>query len=86
MTKDELIASARARIGSGESMDAVIGFLRDAGMDVMDSIWILQKTRTKTYAEAKMAVLNSPVWLDIRADVEALHEVLVDYLERQQDD
>jgi len=64
----------------------VIGYLREAGMDVMDTIWILQKTRTMAPADAKKAVLNSPVWSETRADIEAFHEALVHDLERDRED
>jgi hypothetical protein len=59
---------------SGVPVDEVIRMLRDADVDVVDSIWLLGETKALRPAEAKAAVLHSPVWADVQPEFEAFQE------------
>jgi len=82
MTRNELIAECRRRSEAGESVGAIIGYLRTSGCSKIDSIAVLVTTCGIGLAEAKKIVHFSPTWDDTRASDENFHESIADALTR----
>jgi ribosomal protein L7/L12 len=61
---------------AGTSFDAALGTLRANGASIIESIVAVRWVRGCDLAEAKRLVHASPVWADVAAQNEKLHEEL----------
>ncbi|APV48315.1 hypothetical protein BWI17_00625 [Betaproteobacteria bacterium GR16-43] len=66
----------RRRLEEGASLDTGLGELRTSGASIMESIVSVRSARHCDLAEAKRLVHLSPVWADVMAQNEKLHEEL----------
>ena len=71
---------------AGQPTDEIVRHLRDRGHDVSDSIWLLVRAGVLPPREAKRAVLESPVWADVKDTQDAFREVLLEDLAATGDD
>lgn len=78
MTRDELIAECNHRQEIGADVEALVGFLREAGCNKIDCIVVLREVRKLSLAEAKEIVHFSPTWSDARASDEKFHDDLIE--------
>jgi hypothetical protein len=65
---------------AGQPTDEIVRHLRDRGHDVSDSIWLLVRAGVLPPGEAKRAVLESPVWADVKEAQDAFREALLEDL------
>lgn len=61
---------------AGATLDAALAELREAGASIVESIVGVRSARQCDIAEAKRLVHFSPVWADVIAQNEKLHEEL----------
>lgn len=60
----------------GESVDAIVSYLKGQGCSKTDCMWVLEDHANMSHEEAKHAVHFAPAWQDQRAGDEALHDKL----------
>lgn len=68
------------------SSEDALGYLRDAGMSIIQSMRVMMRVRGWSLAEAKQIVHNSDTWADQRAAHEEFHEQLARTLDEMTDD
>lgn len=76
MTREELISECRHRFERGDTIEAIIEFLRASGCQKIDSIAVISKACGTGLAKAKELVHLSDVWKDRRASDDEFHEGL----------
>ncbi|MGY0232973.1 hypothetical protein [Longispora urticae] len=82
----ELIAETTTRLNSGERVDDTITYLKEAGLDMTDSMLVLTETKLISAAEAKHAVFRHPAWVVERTAAVELHRVLIEAIDEHPED
>lgn len=72
----------RKLLEDGASIDDVLQFLRDAGVDKARSMVTLNLLSVAELSDAKLVVHYSPVWADVRERDDRFHEQLEQITER----
>lgn len=76
----EAVRGARQLRDSGAGTDAVVRFLRDAGLTITESMEAMMAAYGMSLSQAKATVTASPVWsVEVRA-ADQLHEELIKML------
>jgi len=75
----ELMEQCRQCFAQGQSPDAVIEYLRRAGLSKMESLKVFVDIGRATPTEAKRLIHLSPVWKDAFKQDEELHEKLTQH-------
>jgi hypothetical protein len=75
MDRQPLIEECKRKYESGETVSALIKFLRDSGCYKIDSIAVIISACGLDLAEAKKAVHFDPSWDDTRAADDQFHEM-----------
>jgi len=76
-----LIDKARKLLAEAD-LDAALSFLRGEGVSQILSIAIVMRATTMSVHEAKLAVHNSPVWADRKAEQARAIDELIDSADR----
>jgi ribosomal protein L7/L12 len=66
----------RRRLNEGATLDVALGELRSSGASIVECIVSVRSARGCDLVEAKRLVHFSPVWADVRALNEEMHEEL----------
>lgn len=82
MSYDEVVAEISNRIRE-ESVEAVIRFMREAGLDVTDSITALKDAGILSTNDAKLAVFKSEAWADTIEPYKEFHAALIEEVDRR---
>lgn len=83
MSYDELVSEIRSRAREGANIEDTIRFMRESGLDVMDSIMALKDAKLLGANDAKRAVFKSAVWADAIEPYQGLHDVLIEEIDRK---
>lgn len=78
MTREELIAESRRRLGQGDTIEDVIRFLRSSGCWKTETIIVISKASGIGPAKAKELVHFSETWKDTRSSDEKLQEEMLE--------
>lgn len=74
----EMTSIVGVKIRDGESIEQVVRYMRDSGLDAAESIDVLASVGPYSLGESKRVVLNSSTWADLRASHEDFHQGLID--------
>lgn len=74
--REKLLEESRDRVARGMSQDEIIAFHHDAGLSIVESMWIVSQVYALPLSQAKDLVAAHPVWKKIVDAAEPLHDEL----------
>ncbi len=83
MSYRETVSEVSNRVRAGADVEQVIRFMRDSGLDVMDSIMALKDAKVLSGHDAKLAVFQSPIWADTIGSYDEFHNALISEIDRE---
>ncbi len=72
------LEAARARLASGATPESLVGWLRDSGLSIMESIIVLRAAAGLSLGRAKEIVSSDPAWTAVVAANATLHEAIIE--------
>jgi hypothetical protein len=83
LLREKSLAESRAKLAQGTRLEDLIVPLHDAGLSLVESIWVLTRASGRPVNDLKNLVSTHPVWRDIVEATRPLHEELERFAESQ---